>query len=171
MKELEKIHDDDQSVRGRSVNTSGMTQQEMDASNLKKIEAILEKHGWLGEEVVGYTGNSALFLVIQHSELETQLKYLPMLRKAVEEKKAKPSQLALMEDRSNMRQNKKQIYGSQIKCNTSNTDNSKKCYVYAIEDPENVDKRRIAIGLLPMSDYVQSFGLVWDWKKHLEEQE
>jgi hypothetical protein len=94
-----------------------------------------------------------------------------MLRKAVEEKKAKPSQLALMEDRSNMYQNKKQIYGSQVRCNTSSTDNSRQCYIYAIEDPENVDKRRAEMGLNPMSEYVKSFGLVWDWKKHLEEQQ
>src|SRR5690606_35323113 len=48
-----------------------------DSVNLIKITAILDKYGWLGPDVVGEQGNSALFLVIQHSNQKTQEKYLP----------------------------------------------------------------------------------------------
>lgn len=56
---------------------------EKDFINLIKIKKILDERGWLGAEIIGEQGNSTLFLVIQHSDLETQLEYLPMMREAV----------------------------------------------------------------------------------------
>ena len=87
---------------------------ENDSVNLIKVEIILDNNGWLGEEIVGEKGSAALFLVIQHSNLALQEKYLPMLRDAVKQGKASGSRLALLEDRVALRQGKKQIYGSQI---------------------------------------------------------
>ncbi len=165
-RELEKILKDDQMVRGKNNNTSGLSQHDMDFQNLAKIEAILQKYGWLGEDIVGEKGNNAIFAVIQHSELGTQLKYLPMLREAVKNKNAQPHQLAMMEDRTNMFQGKKQIYGSQLK-----TGSDGKWFVWNIEDPQNVDKRRAEIGLRPMAEYVKNFSLVWDLEAHIKEQE
>ena len=173
MRELEKINDDDQSVRGnksKDDETYAQRQHEMDAQNLIKIEAILQKYGWLGEDVVGNKGSNAFFSVLQHSEPETMEKYLPVIRKAAAEKKAKPSQLALFEDRVNMYQGKKQIYGSQIRF-TYNDDGSRKCKVYAIEDPINVDKRRAEIGLQPIAEYVKGFGITWDLEAYMKAQE
>jgi hypothetical protein len=43
-------------------------------------------------------------------------------------------------------------------------------YVLPLEDPDNVDKRREEAGLLPIAEYLQSFGLIWDaahYKKDL----
>ena len=72
---------------------------EKDSLNLIEISQILDERGWLGENVVGYQGNSTLFLVIQHADTETQIKYLPMMREAVKEGNARGSSLALLEDR------------------------------------------------------------------------
>src|SRR5690606_27529509 len=45
---------------------------EKDSINLIKIKKILdERRGWLGPKIIGNQGNSTLFLVIQHSDLET----------------------------------------------------------------------------------------------------
>jgi hypothetical protein len=56
---------------------------EKDAANLVEVKAILDERGWLGPEAVGNQASTALFLVIQHSDHATQLKYLPMMREAV----------------------------------------------------------------------------------------
>ena len=173
LRELEKINDDDQSVRGgksKDDENYAQRQHEMDAQNLIKIEAILQKYGWLGEDVVGNKGNNSFFSVLQHSEPKTMEKYLPVIRKAATEKKAKPSQLALFEDRVNMYQGKKQVYGSQIRF-TYNDDGSRKCEVYAIEDPINVDKRRTEIGLNPITEYLKQFGITWDLEAYIKAQE
>ncbi|HMR90136.1 MAG TPA: hypothetical protein PKD51_18370, partial [Saprospiraceae bacterium] len=56
---------------------------EKDSINLIKVCKILDERGWLGPDVVGRQGSSAIFLVIQHSELAVQEKYLPLMRDAV----------------------------------------------------------------------------------------
>lgn len=143
------------------------TIQEKDSINLIKVLAILDKYGWLGPQEVGPQGNQTLFLVIQHSELPVQQKYLPMMRDAVKKGKAQPSALALLEDRVALGEGKKQIYGSQI-----GMDKNGKAYVSPLEDPDNVDKRRAEVGLGPLADYVSHWQIKWDveeYKKALPE--
>lgn len=144
--------------------------QEQDSINLVKVEKILDEHGWLGWDKVGRNANAALFLVIQHADLETQEKYLPMLREAVKRGDATPADLALLEDRVALRQGQKQIYGSQIGRDTVTGE----YYISPLEDPDNVDKRRAEVGLGPIEDYIANWDLTWDvetYKKQLPELE
>jgi hypothetical protein len=143
---------------------------EKDSINLIEVKSILDKYGWLGPDIVGEQGNSTLFLVIQHSDQATQEKYLPMMREAVKNGKAQGSSLALLEDRVALRQGKRQIYGSQI----GRDPVSQIYYVSPLEDPDNVDKRRAAVGLQPLADYVSHWQIKWDveqYKKDLQQLE
>ncbi len=141
---------------------------EADSVNLIKVKAIIDKYGWLGADIIGSQGNTTLFMVIQHSDLKTQEKYLPIMRQAVNNGKAKASNLALLEDRVAMFEGKKQIYGSQLRWDIKNN-----TYLIApIEDPDNVDKRRVAVGLGTLAEYLSNFGLKWNleqYKKDLPE--
>jgi len=142
--------------------------QEKDSINLIKVRKILDERGWLGPSVIGGQGNSTLFLVIQHSDLQTQEKYLPMMREAVKKGNANPSSLALLEDRVALGNGKRQIYGSQIGRN----EQTKAYYVLPLEDPDNVDKRREEVGLEPLQNYISHWGMTWDvevYKKQLLE--
>jgi hypothetical protein len=139
-----------------------------DSINLGKVTEILDKYGWVGVDKVGGQANQTLFLVIQHSDLKTQQKYLPMMREAVKNNNASSSSLALLEDRVALGEGKKQIYGSQIGYdNETNTE-----YVLPLEDPDNVDKRRATVGLGPLADYVKRWNIIWnieEYKKQLPE--
>ncbi len=135
---------------------------EKDSINLIKVKKILDERGWLGAEMIGRQGNSTLFLVIQHSDLETQLKYLPMMREAVKEGNANASSLALLEDRVALRQGRRQIYGSQI----GRDQETGEYYVSPLIDPGNVDKRRAEVGLGTLANYVNYWGMTWDIEKH-----
>ena len=135
---------------------------EKDSVNLIKIKSLLDKYGWLGTDVIGEQGNSTMFLVIQHSDIATQDKYLPMMREAVKNGKAKGSSLALLEDRVALRKGKKQIYGSQI----GRDNDTKLYYVSPLEDPDNVDKRRAKVGLEPLADYVNYWQIKWDVEQY-----
>jgi hypothetical protein len=156
------------SVREDSDNmkiiTLSETIDEKDSINLLKIERILNDYGWLGADVLGEEGNKTIFLVIQHSDLETQLKYLPMMRKAVEFGNANAKDIALLEDRIAVRQGKRQIYGSQIYKDY----NTGEAYVYPLVDPEKVNERRAKVGLEPIEDYVKNVGITWNIEKHKE---
>ena len=135
---------------------------EKDSINLIKVKAILDKYGWLGEDVVGGQGNSTLFLVIQHSNQKTQEKYLPMMREAVKNGKADGSSLALLEDRVALGQGKRQIYGSQI----GRDPDTKLYFVLPLEDPDNVDKKRADVGLPPLANYVTHWQMKWDVEQY-----
>ena len=131
---------------------------EKDAINLGKVKEILDQQGWVGPETVGRQANSALFLVIQHADHGTQLKYLPMMREAMKNGKAQASSLALLEDRVALRDGRRQIYGSQIgRDNTTG-----KYFISPLEDPDHVDERRAAVGLQPLADYVKHWEITWD---------
>lgn len=174
------IYDEDQKYRARIVELNEKRGydsleikelwkivSEKDSINLIQVKSILDHYGWVGADQVGQKANSALFLVIQHADLPTQLKYLPLLRKAVKAKKAQPSALALLEDRVALGEGKNQIYGTQI-----GGDNTDKPYVLPLDDPDNVDRRRKAVGLSTMSSYVKRWGIKWDvelYKKALLE--
>lgn len=175
--ELDTIYQEDQNYRIRinelimksrseSENIELITlielMNEKDSINLVKIEKILNKYGWLGADVIGEQGNETLFLVIQHSDLETQLKYLPMMREAVKKGNAKGTNFALLLDRIEMGKGNRQIYGSQIKIDGD------EFYVYPIIEPEKVNERRAEIGLGCIEEYVKSVGITWDVEKHKE---
>ncbi len=135
---------------------------EKDSINLIKVKNILDKYGWLGTDVIGERGNQTLFLVIQHADPTTREKYLPLMREAVKNGKASGSSLALLEDRVALEQGKKQIYGSQI----GRDKETGKYYILPLEDPDNVDKRRTAVGLHPLSEYVKQWQIKWDVEQY-----
>ena len=144
--------------------------RETDSINLMEVEKILDEHGWPGVDVVGASGNTALWLVIQHSSLEVQEKYLPMMREAVSEGKALPCHLALLEDRVNVRQGRKQMYGSQP---DTDPETGEYC-VSSLEDPDNVDERRLDVGLDKLGEYMSQWGVTWnleEYKKKVAEDE
>lgn len=167
---LDSIFEEDQGLR-RSV--AGMQEKygqdspemsalwerilEKDHSNQAVVSRILDERGWLGADVVGGMGNQTLFLVIQHADLDMQLKYLPMMREAAADGRLRASNLAMLEDRIALRQGKRQRYGSQIG-NGPELGN----YLSPLEDPDRVDEWRNEVGLGPIADYVARWGITWD---------
>lgn len=135
---------------------------EKDSINLIEVKKILDERGWLGADAIGYQGNSTLFLVIQHADIETQEKYLPMMREAVSKGNAEASSLALLEDRVALRKGEKQIYGSQV----GRDQETGEYYVLPLIDPENVDQRRAEVGLGTIQDYISNWGMTWDVEEY-----
>jgi hypothetical protein len=128
-----------------------------DSVNLLKVSQILNTHGWLGPDKVGYKGNACLFLVIQHADLATQKKYYPMLKEAALGGDAELSSMAMMEDRIAVRENKKQKYGTQILKDKTTGD----WIVAPLEDPKKVDEFRAQVGLGPLAEYLKHWGIKW----------
>lgn len=117
-----------------------------DSLNLIQVENILKKYGWLSRNEVGKTGNKALWLVLQHASLGIQEKYFEVMKTAVQKGKASKTDLAYLEDRILMRQNRKQLYGTQYKLDEATGEMK----LWDIEDPDNLNKRRESVGMGPM---------------------
>ena len=181
--ELQIIESDDQStrvqidlIRNQYANDSAMLSAQLkilwkdmrmkDSINLIKVSAIIDKYGWLGAGEIGDDANSTLFIVIQHADLKTQEKYLPLMREAVKNGKAKARSLALLEDRVALREGRKQIYGSQVYRDLKTNE----CFVLPLDDPYNVDIKRAEVGLQPLSVYLEdNFHTKWDVAKYLKD--
>lgn len=85
---LENIYEEDQKYRGiisdnkydpassEMENLMGKM-KECDEKNLSEIIRVIDEYGWPGKSIAGVKGSRAVFLVIQHSNLETQEKYFP----------------------------------------------------------------------------------------------
>ncbi|GGD72723.1 hypothetical protein GCM10011514_41040 [Emticicia aquatilis] len=173
--QLDSIYNEDQNYRKQldSIQTKfGWQSTEVqklwqvinlkDSLNLIEVKKIIDKHGWLGADIIGKKGNQTLFLVIQHADIETQKQYLPLMRAAVNEGKAQASSLALLEDRVALGSGKCQIYGSQIMQDETGY------YVQPLKDPRNVNERRQKAGLGTIEEYLQYFNLKWNVEEYLK---
>jgi hypothetical protein len=151
--QLAFIRERDQKTRAHGDSAAFMSY--IDSCNQTQVEALIAQYGWPGKSFVGAMGNNAVFLVIQHAELPVQEKYLPLLEKSVADSESRLCDLALLQDRVLMRENKKQIYGSQI----VRDDATGGWKFYPIEDEKNVNIRRAKAGLQPIEEYAKYFGI------------
>jgi hypothetical protein len=171
VRELDTIFNDDQSRRlqldsiiAKYGHNSSETQRQLqimnnaDSINVIKVTGILDKYGWPDKKEISERGSLTLFLVIQHADLKTQEKYLPLIEKACESGNLDISNLALIKDRILLRKGEKQIYGTQIAFNNE----SGLYFILPLSDPDNVDTRRKSIGLQPLSEYVRQWNIIWD---------
>ena len=122
--------------------------------NLVDFEKIVDKYGWPKKSDVGSEIAPTAFLIVQHTmELKNMRKYYSYLKNAVEHNEASKNELALLTDRINIREGKKQIYGSQISFDSI----QKVYYLGNVKDPENLNKRRAEVGMQPIEEYLKNW--------------
>ena len=126
---------------------------ELDRGNTTRLTEILEREGWPDVRVVGEEASKAVFLVLQHADLDTQVKFLPLLREATQAGAMKSTALPMLEDRVCMRQGRDQIYGSQLTRGANG-----EAMLWPIEDVAHVDERRARMGMEPLAEYLRRAG-------------
>ncbi|WP_052158256.1 DUF6624 domain-containing protein [Lacinutrix jangbogonensis] len=174
---LDEIYFDDQSTRSQMRTKEekyGRDSKEMkafwktilknDSINLIKVSEILDTQGWPSKERIGVKGSSTLFLVIQHSNLKTQIKYLPFINEAMKTDNITKREYAMFYDRLTLGQGKRQVYGTQLAMSKER----KKPYVLPLEDPINVDKRRAEMGMNSMQENLNRWDITWDVEAYIK---
>lgn len=176
MEEFENIRYEDQRYRqemrgvaekyGRQspqLDSLWTLQSVADSINTVRIVSILNERGYPGKSLVGPSQASTAFLVIQHADLELQEKYLPMISEAADNEEVPWRSVALLVDRVNVRNERPQIFGSQV----SSDQDTGESFFSEIKDPRNVDAVRQKVGLGPLADYAKFFDFEWDVEKHI----
>lgn len=120
-----------------------------DEENLNEAKIIIENYGWLGKSKVGLKGNNILWQVIQHSEVEQQIKFIPLIRASVQRGETLPHKLGYLEDRIRTNMDKNQIYGSQYMALPNGN------FLYPVEDFNKINEKRRKIGLGPIEEYME----------------
>ena len=196
VEELKQMRNEDQGIRlllidaskrygdrdKRTVEIHRMMKR-IDSKNALRVQQIVDIYGWLGSDELGEDANETLFLCIQHTDdLIIQTKYLPILKKAMEDGNADGWQYAFLTDRIKMNRGEKQVYGTQtLRMNGKHggiiaslyTMNGKQ-FPVPIENPDKVDTLRKEIGLEPMKEYMEDTGFDWsleNYRKELPEME
>ena len=150
--ELLAMKDADQRHRGLKAGVDPLKQEAADEKNLRLLERIVSELGWPERTSFGEKAASAAFLVLQHSDLVFQKKYLPLARAAALRGEMRLSSLALLEDRVRVSDGGKQLFGSQLTTNVAG-----EWEPLPIEDEHQVSARRAAAGMEPLSDYLRDF--------------
>ncbi|MES2479892.1 MAG: DUF6624 domain-containing protein [Bacteroidota bacterium] len=132
----------------------------LNKQNQKEIELLIAKKGWPKISQVGNSAAAAAFLIIQHSELPLQKKYLPVIKKLCEKREAVWSSYALMYDRIQVSEKKPQRYGSQVNLNPQ----TNKHEPFPLEDESKVDEWRKEIGMQPLAEYLKHWDIKWEPK-------
>ena len=152
---LLKMSDADQKARNAVVADGGKhvasikAMLAVDARNLPRIKRIDAKQGFPTRAQVGSDGVEAAWLLVQHADSDPafQAHVLAELRPRLHGGGISAQDFALLTDRVLVAQHKPQRYGTQFKVVEG------RMQADPTEDPANVDKRRLAIGLPPMADY------------------
>ena len=121
-----------------------------DQQNTRRLQEILEKHGWPTNTLVGGDGAHAAFVIVQHADadLKFQRKCLDLMRK-VPRDEVWQLDVAYLTDRVLVAEGKKQVYGTQF------INSGGKLEPHPLEDPSSVNKRRAEVGLPPLAEYVK----------------
>jgi hypothetical protein len=128
-----------------------MKMEETDSTNLAAVSQILDTYGW--PSGLSDAANKAIFLVIDHSDLNIMNKYIGLFRDAVEKGYLSMNDLVTMEDRMLMNASKPQKYGTQAYSLVE--DGKTVIYIWAVEDPDKLDALRKSVGLMPIGDYLE----------------
>lgn len=120
-----------------------------DSVNLLEIKDILTTYGFPPKSKVG-SNNSAIWLVVQHSDVEYQKACYPMLRDAADQGEIGRIEVAMLEDRIALWVNRPQRYGSQIV-----EDSLGNRVIYTLQNKDSVNFYRTAIGMLPLAEYAK----------------
>ncbi len=145
----------DYMIEAFSIDTSGMSYAdgvEVDAENREALKAIIEAHGFPTAELVGEEGMHAVFILIQHADRdpEWQKAQLPYIETAVKNGGLDGQDYAYLYDRIQVNAGKPQRYGTQF----SKVDPATKTIeLAAVEDPDNLNQRRMEVGMMPIESY------------------
>jgi TonB family protein len=128
-------------------------QDQIDRVLSRQVDSLIARYGYPGRSLVGEYLKSTAFLVIQHNPDE---KYLPLLTAAADKKELAWSSLALLIDRLKTHRGEPQVYGSQFGGRADGH-----YLLQPIEDEPNVNVRRAKIGLPPLEEYLQYWGIAY----------
>lgn len=137
--------------------SAGRQLEDVEKSNFARhqpiLESIIKRYGYPGFKQVGEKSANNFWLLVQHADahLEFQRQTLKLMLPEVKHKNASPINYAYLSDRVAINSNTLEEYGTQVVYEGPGLG---KAVPKSLRDPKNVDKRRAAIGMEPLEDYL-----------------
>ncbi len=124
-------------------------QIKLDSINLATIELLIDSIGYLGRNQVGVDYEDAMWIVVQHSNLKSMEKFLPVIKKNVDTRNLSPVAYAYMYDRICLLKDIPQLYGTQDIWNEV----LEEYHPYKLDKPSTVNERRYNYGVMRLKGY------------------
>lgn len=162
--EIIKMYVDDQAVRYNlmqniiskyNIDSTQITKDNavvVDERNRNRLKEIFEKDGFPNRKLIGKDAMQGIFLIIQHGDGDTawQKSQLVNIETAVKNGDLDGEKYAYLYDRIKVNSGEKQLYGTQLE----HVDPSNKTTrLFETENIENLDKRRMEMGMMPIAMY------------------
>lgn len=163
--ELIKMYINDQYVRSNlmiaMLDKYNLTKEEViidsfgmntDERNRVRLKEIINEYGFPTKKLVGEDAMDGIFLIIQHSDRDKvwQKSQLQNVKKAVDKGDMDSQDYAYLYDRIRINEGEKQLYGTQF----AKVDPETMTVELApTEDIENLDMRRMELGMMPIEMY------------------
>ena len=166
---LAKVWESDQSIRQqmveltKAVTTENRTDlidslistseqvERIDAENMAIVDSLLLNGLPQGLSAQSY---KTIWIVIDHSTLEKQVQYLPLIEKMATAGLIAPDEYAILFDRVAMKQNWPQRYGSQSV--QFGGPDAMQLYIWPVEKPAQLDSLRSEVGMSPIAEYLKT---------------
>ena len=118
----------------------------------RRLVEILDTYGWPGKSLVGQDGAEAAWMLALHTMPDPQVlrRCLTLMQAAAAAGEAESSQVAWLVDRVSLVERNVQVYGTTI-CRQEDGSFGPPL----LEDPDQVDARRRAVGLPPLEEAIR----------------
>ncbi len=123
----------------------------VDASNMAIVDSILQDGLPKNLAADSY---KTIWLVIDHSTLNKQVEYLPLIEQMTTAGLIAKDSYAILFDRIAMKQNRPQRYGSQSVQFGKN--DKMQLYIWTVEQPEKLDSLRATVAMQPIAEYLKT---------------
>lgn len=124
--------------------------ERVDAENMATVDSLLQQGLPDGLSPESY---KTIWIVIDHSTLERQLHYLPLIEQMASRGAIGRDEYATLYDRVAMKQNRPQRYGTQSV--QFGSPENMRLLIWSVESPDELDLLRASVGLMPMADYLR----------------
>ncbi|WP_073741657.1 DUF6624 domain-containing protein [Streptomyces sp. CB02115] len=124
----------------------------VDHANAQLLGRVIRDHGWPGYRLVGEDGARAAWWIALHADslLTVQNLALQLMHEAVRQGDASLPQWAHLTDRALTNAHKLQEFGTQYRQGASGLERQ------PVHAPDTLDQRRIAMGLVPGADALET---------------
>lgn len=123
----------------------------LDKKNLEIVTKILDEHGYLGMDDIGYIANHGINLTLEHAPFNIKLKYMPIIDSAFKYKKIDVGVYTIYKDKMAVKEKRLQEYGTQIILYENK-------YTFYPLDPQKTDSVRKKTGLpQDLKTYLKTF--------------
>jgi hypothetical protein len=125
-------------VKSKSYHLFQDSVTKTDTVNSFKVESIIRSYGWPGADQVGKSGVEAICFLYQKLSFKDQKRYYPFLVDGFKNGLISAENFAALTDKIALRDKGKQIYGTQVRADSS---------LLPVENKDSLNFRRTAIGL------------------------